>query len=482
MSFVPDFDHDVFISYASVDNKAPESVEHGWVTYLVTELRRVLAEELGHSQGPAIWMDYELGSGDRITPVLTEAVANSATILIILSPGYLASEWCARERNHFLSDAGDFSEHDSRVFLVEKNNIDWDEKPEEIRDIKGKAFWVRDSSNNAVNTLAVPCPDPDEREYYRRVTYLARDLADQLRAMKEAKDRPEVNSIKGGPMVMLADVTDDLSEKQEEVRSYLQQHGIPVVDKFYPTEPAALRDALGEDLSECTLFVQLISDLSGRCPKGAEKGYPYLQYEVAHSVGVNILQWYSPELNVDELEDGSQKTLLLKPTVISEPFEHFKARVVAQAQPEPEPEIAAAEHTESLIFVNYGGEDKNLAQEVGAVAGDMGLDYTLPVTTGSPNEIRQTMENCMRESDAMVLLYGQVPETWVVQQLLQFRKFRNLKGEPRKGLAVYEGPPSHKESVGMKLADMHILDCRDGTDREQVQRFFTSCIRAQAGA
>lgn len=480
MSFVPDFKHDVFISYASVDNKAPESVPHGWVTYLVTELKRVLAEELGHSQGPAIWMDYELGSNDRITPVLTEAVANSATILIILSPGYLASEWCARERNQFLSDASGFNENGSRVFLVEKNNIDWDEKPEEIRDIKGKAFWTRDTTNNEVNTLAVPCPTPDEREYYRRVTYLARDLADQLRDMRQDSEDSLGGQNEDQPQVLLAEVTDDLSEKQEEVRSYLQQHGITVVDKFYPTEPTALREALGEDLAECTLFVQLISDLTGRCPKGADKGYPYLQFEVAQEAGVKILQWYSPDLDVDGLDDDSQKALLLEPTVISEPFEHFKARVAEQAKPKPE--LITVEQTESLIFVNYGGDDRNLAQEVGTVAGDMGLDYTLPVTSGSPSEIRQTMENCMRESDAMVLLYGQVPETWVVQQLLQFRKFRNLKGEPRKGLAVYEGPPSHKESLGMKLADMHILDCRDGTDRDQVQAFFTACIGAQAGA
>ncbi len=481
MAFVQHYEHDVFVSYASVDNHPPVGVENGWVTYLVMELKRVLAEELGGSDEVSIWMDPQLAANDAITPTLLEAVGHSATILAILSTGYLESEWCARERNEFLARMGKLAEQGGRVFLVEKTAIEWDEKPPEIRDIKGKAFWCREQERARVHTLGSPCPRPlEEPEYYRQVSDLARDLANQLQAMKDRHPGETSGAPANGRQVVLADVTDDLVDRREEVRRYLQQHGVPVVDKFYPGEPAAFLASFHEDLEHCGLFVQLLSSLSGKRPPGAEHGYPALQFDAARLAEVDILQWYSPDIDVDKLADGPQKELLLQPTVVSEPFEQFKARVVERAQQEPEPPPKPAET--SLIFVNHGAEDRTLAEEISSVADELQLEYALPVSTGSPGEIREVMETCMRESDAMVLLYGEVPETWVVQQLLQFRKYRNLKGKGRKGLALVEGPPEKKHQIRMKLSDMYILDCRSGAPRDKVRNFLMECARGQLSA
>jgi hypothetical protein len=481
MAYVRDYEHDVFVSYASVDNHPPVGVDKGWVTYLVLELKRVLAEELGHAEEVAIWMDQQLATNDPITPTLLEAVGKSATIMVILSAGYLQSDWCLRERNEFLTRMADLAEQGNRIFLVEKTAIEWNEKPPEIRDVKGKAFWYKEEERDRIHTLGSPCPRPrEEPEYYRQVSDLARDLADQLQVMKSAAVGTDQNLPASGPLVVLADVTDDLVDKREEVRRYLQQHGVAVTEIDYPSEPQAFLERFNEELENCALFVQLLSSLTGKCPPGAEQGYPVLQFEAARSKAVDILQWYPPEIDVDKLEDGPQKDLLLQKTVVAEPFVQFKARVVKRAQPEPErsrPPPGA-----SLIFVNHGAEDKKLADAVSSVADELELEYALPVSTGSPGEIRETMESCMRESDAMVLLYGEVPETWVVQQLLQFRKYRNLKGKTRKGLALVEGPPQEKHQIPMKLADMYILDCRNGTPREKVRDFLMECARGELSA
>jgi hypothetical protein len=485
MGYVRDYEHDVFVSYASVDNQPPVGVDNGWVTYLVMELKRVLAEELGRSEEVAIWMDQQLAANDPITPTLLEAVGNSATIIVILSAGYLESDWCLRERNEFLARMAELAEQGNRIFLVEKTAIEWNEKPLEIRDVKGKAFWYKEEERDRIHTLGSPCPRPlEEPEYYRQVSDLARDLADQLQAMQGDDVGTEQTPSVTGPRVVLADVTDDLVDKREEVRRYLQQHGVSVIEKYYPSEPQAFLESFNQDLESCALYVQLLSSLTGKRPPGAEQGYPVLQFDAARSAAVDILQWYPPDLDVDKLEDGPQKDLLLQKTVVAEPFEQFKARVVKRAQPEPErshePNQVAA--GASLIFVNHGAEDRKLAEEVSGVADELELEYALPVSTGSPGEIRETMETCMRESDAMVLLYGEVPETWVVQQLLQFRKYRNLKGRTRKGLALVEGPPQEKHQIRMKLADMYVLDCRNGTPREKVRDFLLECARGELSA
>ena len=51
MAFVPGYKHDLFVSYANVDN------ERGWVTVLVRELRIQLAAWIGRSDAFEIWWD-----------------------------------------------------------------------------------------------------------------------------------------------------------------------------------------------------------------------------------------------------------------------------------------------------------------------------------------------------------------------------------------------------------------------------------------
>jgi hypothetical protein len=260
MAYVRDYEHDVFVSYASVDNQPPVGVDKGWVTYLVLELKRVLAEELGHAEEVAIWMDQQLATNDPITPTLLEAVGKSATIMVILSAGYLQSDWCLRERNEFLTRMADLAEQGNRIFLVEKTAIEWNEKPPEIRDVKGKAFWYKEEERDRIHTLGSPCPRPrEEPEYYRQVSDLARDLADQLQVMKSAAVGTDQNLPASGPLVVLADVTDDLVDKREEVRRYLQQHGVAVTEIDYPSEPQAFLERFNEELENCALFVQLLS-------------------------------------------------------------------------------------------------------------------------------------------------------------------------------------------------------------------------------
>ena len=469
MSFVPGYEHDIFISYASVDDHPPVNVEKGWVTTLVTELERVLAEELGRSGCASIWMDYQLGSNDALTPTLLSAIDRSATLLVVLSPGYMASEWCARERNAFLSKAREFNtQGKGQIFLVEKKPIDWDDKPEEIRDIKGTAFWVKEKDRP--HTLGDPTPRTEESDYYRRVNDLARDLADQLKNRAKAVNEQQPGPAGETEKVLLAEVTDDLAEKREEVRRYLQQQGIDVIDRYYPSDPVEYRSQLQSDLEASKIFVQLLSGLAGRRPPGVDKGYPSLQFEIAREYGTKILQWHPTELSVDGMDDGPQKDLLLQPTVISEPFEQFKSRVAETARKPPEPEKPLS--TESLVFLNYSHDDEDLALQIQNWVEEQGVGYLLPMTSGRPEENREALKTNVQESDAMMILHGKAAESWVRGQLLQFRK---LKGGHKKGLAVFEGPPPDKPTVGMKLPGMRILDCKDDIHWDQLKGFLADC-------
>jgi hypothetical protein len=103
MSYVPGFEHDVFISYASENNR------DGWVTSMV----RVLAEELGRelerllgrqfSRESVFFDTTELRPGQKFPEALQKAAEGSAMLVPVLSPSYLSSDRCDQERRAFLA-------------------------------------------------------------------------------------------------------------------------------------------------------------------------------------------------------------------------------------------------------------------------------------------------------------------------------------------------------------------------------------------
>lgn len=99
-----DDDIDVFVSYAHADDEPPTGVKNGWVTTLVEELRKVLRRKLGGA-GARIWMDHQLAAHHHVTDTLTRKAAGSRTLVLVLSPGFLKSDWCRRELATFWAAA-----------------------------------------------------------------------------------------------------------------------------------------------------------------------------------------------------------------------------------------------------------------------------------------------------------------------------------------------------------------------------------------
>src|SRR5262249_12108357 len=126
-TFVPGYMHDIFISYAHVDDVPYLDAKDGWVTTLVKVLKRRLGQLLGRADAYSLWMDPELVGNVPLTPQIMNTLSNSATLLIILSPGYLSSEWCQREKNAFLNSVKERVRSGSRVFIVERDKVSRDQ-------------------------------------------------------------------------------------------------------------------------------------------------------------------------------------------------------------------------------------------------------------------------------------------------------------------------------------------------------------------
>ena len=101
MAYIPGSSHDIFISYASENN------QDGWVEQFQALLGTELTALLGRKFVPkeSIYFDKtDLRIAQNFSDELTAAARESAILLPVLSPGYLTSDWCNRERVEFFSE------------------------------------------------------------------------------------------------------------------------------------------------------------------------------------------------------------------------------------------------------------------------------------------------------------------------------------------------------------------------------------------
>lgn len=97
MSYVPGFRYDLFVSYASEDNV------DGWVErfqeQLTGELKRLLGRPF--SERTVFFDKLRLNVGQAYPAELDKAARESALLVALLSPNYVTSDWCSRERQQF---------------------------------------------------------------------------------------------------------------------------------------------------------------------------------------------------------------------------------------------------------------------------------------------------------------------------------------------------------------------------------------------
>ena len=478
-AFVTGYRYDIFVSYAHVDDEPLSGAPRGWVSTLVRNLEVQLATKLGRKYAPP-WMDHQLAGNAPLTPEIVAALRETATLLVFVSPGYLVSDWCKREREAFLQLIRQRLDSGSRVFVVEIDRVDRNDLPDEFRELPGYRFWVEDEDGKAPRTLGIPVPRLEEPEYYTRLNNLSYELARELKRLKDTAtpangDVPS-DAVAVKPAVFLAEVTDDLELLRDELKSYLLQAGLTVLSKAWYTHEdlTAYQEAIEKDLKDSRLFVQLLSAVAGRKPPGWPQGYASVQYMRAKQLGMPILQWRSRELDLASVKDPGHLALLESENVIATGIEEFKRAVVQETSKESPPPTPSRG---DLVFVNTDFPDRALAETVTKLLLKHGIGSILPLNQGEPADIRKDLEANLRDCDGLIVVYGETHVTWVRNQLRQGRKILAQREQPLRCLAVFEGPPPEKDEVALNLPSLRNLNFRKGLD-EGVFLEFIQCLRS----
>src|SRR5262245_23147349 len=156
MTFLRNYSYDVFVSYAH----GPESHgrysggrhnllsewTHRFVDDLIAQIEFNLSQAADGEEKPHVefFMDPDLEGSGSLTENLKKRVGTSALLLVVMSPGYLRSNWCTDEIQWFASGISEETPElraFGRVFVARILPTDHTTWPGGLKDEFGRATW-----------------------------------------------------------------------------------------------------------------------------------------------------------------------------------------------------------------------------------------------------------------------------------------------------------------------------------------------------
>ncbi len=178
MAYLPGFEHDIFISYAHIDQGADDWVSR-FHSRLEAELRRLAGKKL------SIWRDLKLERNQLFDQTIRTAVDKAGLLLALNSYAHKESEYCQQELQWFCDrapkDGWGLSIGDrKRIFNTLLNNLAPNEWHPAFSGASGYPFY----ENVPGDDIALPF-DPDSNEFKTLIRDLTRDLFRTLRSFRQ---------------------------------------------------------------------------------------------------------------------------------------------------------------------------------------------------------------------------------------------------------------------------------------------------------
>lgn len=449
-AFVPGYEYDVFVSYARANN------QQGWVGEFKSQLEIRLNEKLGRIGLARIFFDTTAIPGNQpLTDTIRDAVTKTATLVIVLSPAYLASDWCRQEREHFIRACGGADSAAGRIFLAHYDEVEINDKPTEIRDLIGYRFFEKNPENG------IPQPvKPDHATYNAEIYRLRLQLAEQLRRMVTA---PEPSPVEPARCVFLAETTPDLAEAYKEVDVALKQARICVVPgTYFFHAPEGFEEEIDRHLDKSLLFVQLLGSFRYPPTDAFPDGYEKWLLDRAKAKGKPVMQWRSRELKLDSIPDPKHRRFVDGDDVIAEDLETFKSMIsqevddlLIKQKSKAAGKLPQAE-TPKYVLLNANASDAAVAEEIGEQLLRSNIGYEIE-TNGMP----LAKATASVQYDGVLLFYGRCQQDWVQTRVRDFRDVlvREKSGAPVG--AVYIAPPDEKQPLRARLPQLLVIDHHD---------------------
>jgi len=470
MSYLQDFQHDIFISYAHVDN-ATTGRRRGWVARFEESLDDALAHKFGRRGEIVIWRDRTLGGNEEFNLSIYERERRSALFLALTSAGYFHPDsYCLKELRWFFENAGKdryglvVGERRSRIFNVRLDAIDPAKWPEPFQGKSGHQFFEVDREDETCSPL-----DPDKKSFEKALRILVRDIEVTLRAMKQAVPAPA--QPKPSFAVFLADTSDALASLRSKTARDLRDKGLQVITDIPPPfEAAPHTDAVVAALRNSQLSVHLLDDIAGRAIPGDTESYSRKQAELSLLHAKAPFVWIPRKLDIELIEDPDHKQFLKEIETNPKDSAHSFVRglqsdlvsTILEKIEEIQNELNRAASPRAALL-DFHPKDQLHARELGRFLEQHEIQPFINPEEDDPRTNLGLLEERLKQVAAFIVFYGSVTEKWVLSRLSTALQIAIEKNYPLKAFGICAAPPHTKADITFKQAfvRVHVMDYQD---------------------
>lgn len=505
-----EFENDVFVSYAHIDDQTLSEGQKGWITAFHRALEVRLSQLLGKT--PRIFRDPKLQGNDFFADRLVDRLPRVASLVSVLSPRYVNSDWCRRELREFLkaSEAtGGLRVADkSRVFKVVKTPIPLDQHPRELKDVLGYDFFFVEPETGRSRELSQLADPEAQRRYWARLDDLAHDIAELLRILHARAAEPGNGAAAGDPAgtraepaagapsprgaIYLAEASSDQRDKRDAIRRELLGQGFDVLpDRPLPLVGSECAAFVREQLGRCRMSIHLVGRSYGIVPEGARESIVVMQSELAvergTAGGFSRLIWLPPGLETDDdrqrhFIEGLQTDSRLEKgaDLLETPLEEFTTalhRRLAPESPRPEEPVPGAGDGDvgggpCRVYLICDQRDLDSTPPLEDHLFAQGFEVVVPVFAGEESEVRRDHEENLVLCDAALVYYGGAGELWLRQKLREMQKSAGYgRKRPFRARAIYLAPPDTAEKRRLRTHEAMVLREGAGFDPAALELF-----------
>jgi hypothetical protein len=440
--------HEVFISYSHKDTRH------------LAELRQFLVP-FERECGITIWDDNKIQAGTAWETEITEALRRAKVAVLLVTANFIASEFVSRSELPPILQAAE--NEGLKILWVAAS---------------ASAYKVTDIAKyQAANDPSKPLDMMTGSRRRGAWVEIAQKIYDaftenESQRQQEVISKPGIETTEPRKCILLAQVTDDVEDEAEQLRTYLNQYEdvfkvLPVT--AYPQGGDAFTAAFEHDLAQAELFVQILGRRPGRVPPDLPEGYTRFQYNRARAATIPAMLWRHPELDPSAVSDDEYKKILTSDVVVASGLEEFKRQILSWAR---KPKDKVCMPRSSTVFINADDRDMDIAKEIERECLRNELTAILPMVGPSSEAIRKDLAESLIDCDVLVFIYGNTTQEWIRSQLRFFSKVRpNRQSSPRL-MAICSGPPP-KPDIGISFPDARLIACPEGWNLEPIRKLIS---------
>jgi hypothetical protein len=496
MAYIKDYEYDIFISYAHVDNIAFPGQADGWIEQFYKNLNLMLAKRFGRLDIVKIWWDSKKLDGSVLfDKSIEDGIKKSAILICLNSPGYIQSTYCKQELDLFFKKAqsekaGLNVGNRSRIIHVLLNNIPFTEWPEELSGTSGFPFHdAREAQDfgDTVDTLSM-----DFRTQMQNVRDAVWNLLNDFpkeQTVASVQQQAAQEEDKDSFTIYLGEVADTLRTPRKRIITELEKRGFKVVAGIPPPDEADAHEQATKDaLNKADLAIHLLDEYPGREIIGApELWYPQKQAEIALQTAKSQMIWVPADTNFEDIEDEKYKLFLQNIETgksANKSFEFVRGSKSTLAQEI----IDFAEHLKTQqtqkkaeigkisVLLDTHFNDQLYALDLSRVLLENKIQPFINPQEDDPRKNINLLGDRISQVRKLIFLYGSVSKEWVLERMSAALQLIITNNYPIEDFFIYMAPP-HKEaddiSIRQKFLKVNIVDSSNNQilDKMVLQQF-----------